>query len=172
MGLFLRWLRAKTRRAPILDEFRAARALERARARVCAAGRRLPILSSNARAPPRRRGCPRAAMAGISEDPQGPALRLALAAALTVIVLRGSLLEDPHRLLCAAVASVLVVEWVGCGRRWHAWLCGSGLAKYCAATRRAFPCDRRGFGDDHDRLWGCVRCRPCPWRAWTLCSSS
>ena len=29
-------------------------------------------------------------MAGISEDPQGPALRLALAAALTVIVLRGS----------------------------------------------------------------------------------
>ena len=31
-----------------------------------------------------------------------------------------------------------------------------GPRKYCAATRRAFPCDRRGFGDDHDRLWGCV----------------
>ena len=54
------------------------------------------------------------------------------------------------------MASVLVVEWVGCGRRWYGWLCASGLAKYCAATRRAFPCDRRGFGDDHDRLWGCV----------------
>ena len=95
-------------------------------------------------------------MAGISEDPQGPALRLVLAAAVILIVLRDSLLEDPNRLLCAAVASVLVVEWVGCGRRWYAWLCGSGLAKYCAATRSAFPCDRRGFGDDHDRLWGCV----------------
>ena len=93
-------------------------------------------------------------MAGISEDPQGPALRLVLAAAVILIVLRDSLLEDPNRLLCAAVASVLVVEWVGCGRRWYGWLCASGLAKYCAATRRAFPCDRRGFGDDHDRLWG------------------
>ena len=56
-------------------------------------------------------------MAGISEDPQGPALRLGLAAAVILIVLRGALLEDPNRLLCTAVASVLVVEWVGCGRR-------------------------------------------------------
>ena len=95
-------------------------------------------------------------MAGICEDPQGPALRLVLAAAFILIVLRGALLEDPNRLLCTAVASVLVVEWVGCGRRWYGWLCASGLDKYCATTRRAFPCDRRGFGDDHDRLWGCV----------------
>ena len=46
-------------------------------------------------------------MAGISEDPQGPALRLVLAAAVILIVLRGALLlEDPNRLLCAAVASL------------------------------------------------------------------
>ena len=95
---------------------------------------------------------------GIPEDPQGPTLRLVLAAALSAAVLKvqGETLDDPHHLLCTTVAAVLVVEWLGCGRRWYGWLCGSGLAKYGPRPRRAFPCDRRGFGDGHDRLWGCV----------------
>ena len=94
----------------------------------------------------------------LPEDPQGPALRLVLAAVLGAAVLKvqGAALDDANHILCTTVAAVLVVEWLCCGRRWYDWLCGSGLAKYGPRPSRAFSCDRRGFGDGHDRLWGCV----------------